>query len=386
MSAKRYLIPINLNLVSDLMKEHDFTPIIKQILAETFGAASDSIFKQSELIQYLNVKTVSASRGSKARGSFGNIYAIYVLVEDYVKRGFHRTGDYEDAPGANFSDLLQRQRQLPFGSKLQNHALNHRLNQEFRRYFPLANVQPVLRDPETHQYWINEHLLQVEANEQEFNLAEAIIRIIDAYVDAKQAAFTSFIRDCQKMQQLSADKPEEVIAFIASLLRPNVDARIFEIVSFAILKAHYGDQSILWGWELDQIAEEPLVLYKTGRTNANDGGIDFVMRPLGRFFQVTETLDVRKYFLDIDKVQKYPITSVVKTETAVTEIKQAIEDQAKEQYPVQAIVKRYMACVEEVINIPILLDRLQVVAKSNSLNSVIDEIVKYSKVEFNLAD
>ena len=24
--------------------------------------------------------------------------------------------------------------------------------------------------------------------------------------------------------------------------------------------------------------------------NANDGGIDFVMRPIGRFFQVTETI------------------------------------------------------------------------------------------------
>ncbi|MCS1410631.1 MAG: hypothetical protein M2R45_03826 [Verrucomicrobia subdivision 3 bacterium] len=37
------------------------------------------------------------------------------------------------------------------------------------------------------------------------------------------------------------------------------------------------------------------------------------MRPLGRFFQVTETTDVKKYFLDIDKVQRYPITFVVKS-------------------------------------------------------------------------
>ena len=50
------------------------------------------------------------------------------------------------------------------------------------------------------------------------------------------------------------------------------------------------------------------MLYKTGRTNANDGGIDFVMRPLGRFFQVTETVDVNKYFLDIDKIQRFPLT------------------------------------------------------------------------------
>ena len=46
-------------------------------------------------------------------------------------------------------------------------------------------------------------------------------------------------------------------------------------------------------------------LYKTGRTNANDGGIDFVMKPLGRFFQVTETLDFKKYFLDIDKIETF---------------------------------------------------------------------------------
>lgn len=39
-------------------------------------------------------------------------------------------------------------------------------------------------------------------------------------------------------------------------------------------------------------------LFRTGRTDANDGGIDFVMKPVGRVFQVTETLDFKKYFLD----------------------------------------------------------------------------------------
>ncbi len=90
------------------MKEHGFTSIIRRVLSAEFGPAFEEIFKQSELLQYLNVKTISASRGSKARGSFGNIYAIYVLVEDYVQRGFHISGDYEDAEGARFSDLLGR--------------------------------------------------------------------------------------------------------------------------------------------------------------------------------------------------------------------------------------------------------------------------------------
>ncbi len=368
------------------MKEHSFTPVIRQILSEEFGPAYEEIFKQSELLQYLNVKTISASRGSKARGSFGNIYAIYVLVEDYVRRGFHIRGDYEDAEGAQFSALFKRQRGLPFGSRLQNHALNHRLNQEFRKCFPIANIQPILRDAETRQYWINEHLLAVEVHEREYNLAEAVIRIIDAYADAKQEAFNSFIRDCVKMQHISDESPEAVVDFIANLLRPKVDARIFEIVSFAILKAHYGDKSFFWGWDIDSIEEEKLALYKTGRTNANDGGIDFVMRPLGRFFQVTETLDVRKYFLDIDKVQKYPITFVVKTEMGMPEIKQTIEKQAEEQYPVRAIVRRYMECIEETINIPTLLERLQEVVEAGDLNTVIKEIVTHSKVEFNMID
>ncbi len=368
------------------MKEHSFTPVIRKILAEEFGTASERIFETSELLQYLNVKTVSAARGSKARGSFGNIYALYVLVEDYVRRGFHLSGDYEDAEGARFSDLFKRQRELPFGSKLQNHALNHRLNQEFRRYFPMSDTQPVLRDVETHRYWINEHLLKIEMDGQEYNLAEAILRIIDAYVDAKQESFNSFIRDCAKMQQTSEESPEQAVDFIMGLLRPNVDARLFEIISFAILKAYYGDQSIFWGWNMDEIEEERLVLYKTGRTNANDGGIDFVMRPLGRFFQVTETLDVRKYFLDIDKVQKYPITFVVKTDMGVTEIRQAIAEQARTQYPVRAVVKRYMECVEEIINIPVLLTYLQEVTEAGNLSVLIREIVKHSKAEFNIAD
>ena len=56
--------------------EHAFTPRIKAILKEKFGALSEAIYAKSPLLQYLNLKTVSATRGSKARGNFGNIYAV----------------------------------------------------------------------------------------------------------------------------------------------------------------------------------------------------------------------------------------------------------------------------------------------------------------------
>ncbi len=364
--------------------EHEFTKTIRDILTSNFGLLADTLFSRSDLIQYLNNKTRSASRGSKARGAFGNIYAIYVLVEDYVKHDFDMIDSYSDYEGVQFSELLRRQRELPFGSKLQNHALNHRLNQEFRRMFPQQNLLPVIRDTETSRYWFNEGLLLIIIDKQSHNLSRSIIEIIDAYIEAKQGDFKSFIADIENLHKISHDDPEQALLFIQNLLRPNVDARIFEIVSYAILKSHFNEHIIYWGWTRESLQTEPLTLYKTGRTNANDGGIDFVMKPLGRFFQVTETTDVSKYFLDIDKVMHYPITFVIKSQQSVSELMMAIQSQAEQLYPVKAIVNKYMASIEEIINIPQLVQILNEQAHAGHLAAVMDDILLYSKVEFHI--
>jgi hypothetical protein len=117
--------------------KHSFTEAILGVLRKHFGEDAEAILAASPLLQYLNIKTRSANRGSKARGSFANHYALYVLVEDYLAKGFaeDRTGQYKRYEGARFSDLFRRQRELPFGAKLQNHALNSRLNDEFAKYF-----------------------------------------------------------------------------------------------------------------------------------------------------------------------------------------------------------------------------------------------------------
>jgi hypothetical protein len=162
-----------------------------------------------------------------------------------------------------------------------------------------------------------------------------------------------------------------------------VDARIFEIVSYSILKEFYAGQRIYWGWTFKTVKEDGLVLYKTGRTNANDGGIDFVMKPLGRFFQVTETVDARKYFLDIDKVQRFPITFVVKSNDSIEVIRRKIEAQAMKQYGVQRIVRRYMESIEEIINVPELLAKFTEVRQAGRLRGVITEITMQGRVEFN---
>lgn len=126
--------------------KHDFTDEIVAILDRNTNGKGEVILSKSEIIQYLNIKTKAANRGSKSRAGFANHYAIYVLVEDYLNGGFDKKGGYSDYDGAKFSDLFRRQRELPFGSKLQNHALNHRLNEEFKKYFPACEHLPIIRD------------------------------------------------------------------------------------------------------------------------------------------------------------------------------------------------------------------------------------------------
>jgi hypothetical protein len=366
------------------MEEHTFTSTILSVLEKDFGKLAPSLLEQSSLLTYLNIKTRSASRGSKSRSAFANHYALYVLIEDYVQKGFHNRDDYHQYEGAKFSDLLQRQRELPFGEKLQNHALNHRLNEEFKKYFPTSPHIPIIRNVETNRYWINQYLLIIDLADKRFNIANSILTIIEAYISVKRGSFEQFIADSLKIQQLSSQNSSEVIEYIEALLTPQIDARIFEIVSYAILKTYYRTKSIYWGWELDSIQQDYLVLYKTGRTNANDGGIDFVMKPLGRFFQVTETTDVKKYFLDIDKTEHYPLTFVVKSKASIDELRTKIEEQARRIYPVEQIIQKYMSAIEEIINIPVLLSYLRWCIEEGMLNSVIREIIVHSKIEFNM--
>lgn len=363
--------------------EHIFTSSIYEILQKNFGKKAGEIFEKSQLINYINEKTRSANRGSKARGSFANLYAIYVIIEDYIAFGFDKKGDYSKYEGALYNKLLARQRELPFGNKLQNHALNNRMNSEFEKYFPTSEYKPILRDQATNRYWINENLLNIKVGKANVNISTAIIEIINEYTKTKQDAFQRFVKQCEALQDIEKTTPEKVEAFIIDLLAPNVDARLFEIVSYSILKFYYHNQTIIWGYDISKLKEENLKLYKTGRTNANDGGIDFVMIPLGRFFQVTETLDFKKYFLDIDKIQKYPITFVIKSDEEVELLKKKIQDNADKSYSIKAIVKKYMACIEEVINIPMLNIRFNEAVKQGYLNNILEEIVVQSKVEFN---
>ena len=365
------------------MVKHEFTSEIINQIENDLKVDGKEIIKIAPILEYINIKTRSANKGSKSRGSFANLYAIYVLLEDYIKVVFEEKNNYSKYQGAIFSELFKRQRELPFGAKLQNHALNHRLNEEYHKYFPTTNEQVILRDIPSSRYWINKNLIVIKYNNKEYDLSKTIIKIIDCYINVKRDAFENFIRTCEKLQKMDNQDKEKIFHFIINLLDLNVDARLFEIASYSILKYFYHDKKIFWGYSPDELKEESLKLYKTGRTNANDGGIDFVMRPLGYFFQVTETLDIKKYFLDIDKLEHYPIRFVIKTNEERDKIYEHLRQGAYEQYGIEKIVNRYMESIEDVVNIQQLITYLNEVERKGHLNNILNEILIQSKVEFN---
>ena len=327
------------------------------------------IFGASFVIQYLDKKTRSVDRSSKSRASFANVYAIYVLIKDYLNVVSTKK-KYKGYEGMRFGEALKQVRLLPWGDKLQNHAINHRLNEEFRKFFGSKTKQlPIIRDLSTRHYWFNESLLVLKIDGEEVNISEIVIKIVDRYIVLKQEGYTKFISACRTLQKKFDS--EKVSEFLNSILSEDTDARLFEVISYSILKEHYKDRGFN--------------LYRTGRTNANDGGIDFVLKPEGRFFQVTEVLNFEKYFLDIEKLIHYPITFVIRTELLPKESIQRITSDAKNKYNKQTL-DRYLSCFEEIITLPTLRDYLKEINNKKRVKELLNELIQQYQVEYNIKD
>ena len=61
------------------------------------------------------------------------------------------------------------------------------------------------------RYWFNQNLLKVKINENEYNIAETVIHIIDAYVEAKIESFENFIQTCKDAEILTEVQVREFI-------------------------------------------------------------------------------------------------------------------------------------------------------------------------------
>jgi hypothetical protein len=217
------------------------------------------------------------------------------------------------------------------------------------------------------------------------NISAAVISVVEEYIGILQEQFTGFIEYIEHV--ISKDDQKRAHDLILTNLGDDSDARLFEITSFSIMHCFFSQNSTYIGPSRTHLRKVPWTLYKTGRTNANDGGIDFVLKPFGNFFQVTEDTNVTKWFLDIDKVARYPITFVVKDSRTSAEIKQEMNESAMGRGDLsEDDVFNMMACIEKIVNVPDLISMFEDCIEKGLLECIMNQILEQSRVEFNIGD
>ncbi len=108
------------------------------------------------------------------------------------------------------------------------------------------------------------------------------------------------------------------------------------------------------------------------------------MRPIGRFFQVTEVNNYDKYFLDIDKVMHFPITFVIKTKASKEDILQELKTYINKRSNGMIVIKqRYDKAIEEIITINELYLWIEEL-KDKDIDNIIRDIDIYYKLEMNI--
>jgi len=348
---------------------------IKQILQKNYKNDFQTIYDGSPLIQYLDSKMGAISGNVKTRKSLANIYAVYSLAYFYAKDFHNKPDKYKKFEGFQYKTLFEFCRNQYGGEKLQNHGLNNRVNFEFANKTN-DQIPPILIN--NSKYLLHIKYLYVG----KIDISKTIIEIIEKYVELLKTKDNALVTDLEELHQISnlKDKKNKLESF----LKDDSEARIFEIIAFAVLKNHYKNTKVYFGYTKKDLEEQFLTLYKTGRTNANDGGIDFVMRPVGRFFQVTEVDNYSKYLLDIDKVLHFPITFVVKTyKPAKTIHKEIVEFVNVKHGGMKVIKDRVAQAIEEIITINELKKWLSEMNESD-VDSLINDMEFYYKMEMNL--
>lgn len=352
---------------------------IKDILIKDFSEDKwKDFYAKSDLIRYLNYKSGAIHGNCKTRRSLANWYAIYSILYFYDLKGFtNQREKYQKFQGFKYSELFDFQHTLLGGSRLQNHALNNRVNTEMVDRITGNNGKQLIIN-NNGKYLIHPDYLYING----IDITPTALKIIKKYMSILYTKDHSF---ASNLKQMLNDKDlKKQLIDLKQLLNSDAEARIFEIISYCILATHYRGEHIFIGFSKESIKEEALKLYKTGRTNANDGGIDFVMRPLGRFFQVTEVGNYDKYFLDIDKINRYPLTFVVKTEKPAKEIKQELLDYGTEKSGGMALLEsRYHKAVEDVITINELVKWIDDMSEVE-IKHMISEIDHYYKFEMDM--
>jgi hypothetical protein len=343
--------------------------------AANYGVQLDSVIHK-----YIERKTKASDRDSKARRSLGNLYALYVICDDYVNEKFE---------GSTFTELMSRMKSMPFGAKLQNHPLDNRLNDEVRRQYDVSDemlpVQPADLGNGKKARKVSVALLSENGMDPKVT-AQFVVASINRYIQIIDDNQNEYLN---KIENASTDA--EIIEIVQEAFHYSSDARLFEIVSYALLHIHFAQYEITIN--IGQIKylnpvnkKEKLSLFRTGRTNANDGGIDFVLKPLGKFFQVTENLDFKKFFLDFDKINRFPLSFVIKTDLKPDAVREQIRKTSASQIG-QVKSNQYLSLFDEIYTLNELRDILNWVSLNHQLiNELKTVIVNCFKLEYGLLD
>lgn len=349
---------------------------IEEILKKEYPNKYQKIYDDSPMLQYLDKKMKAVHGNSKTRRSLANIYAVYSILNFYKDDFYEKKEQYCKFEGYDYMKLFNYYRGLYGGNKLQNHALNSRVNGEFHNKIKSAvNDLIIINDG---KYLIHIDYIYVDGND----ISKVACKIIQKYINLLMQKDNELISILEKLRNMTDynEKKEN----INMLLAEDAEARIFEIISYAILKNHYKNITVFFGYTKDTVSEVALELFKTGRTNANDGGIDFVMRPVGRFFQVTEVNNYDKYLLDIDKVMHFPISFVIKTNKSKVNILKDLEKYILERSGGMAVLEeRYKNAIEEIITINELKTWIEEL-NDNDIDNIIRDIDVYYRLEMNI--
>lgn len=214
-----------------------------QRIAESFGVPPDHL-----VVQYLERKTKAVDRGSKARRSLGNLYALYVVAEDFV-----------EGRQSRFTDLLGRMKEMPFGSKLQNHPLDNRLNDEFARSMNVEGSLLPIRAGTVQgakSRTISGDLLSHRGSNPD-SVASLIIEVIDTYVSLIAKKQTGALEEIEAISDLAG-----LQAFFEGAFAPQADARLFEVSSFVLLAEHYRNRQVWFGLSEDEVSPHNLLFSK----------------------------------------------------------------------------------------------------------------------------
>lgn len=150
---------------------------VKEILKNDFLDNFQQIYDNSMLLQYLDKKMKAVHGNSKTRRSLANIYAIYSILYFYQKDFYNEIQQYKKFDGYDYMKLFAFYRSLYGGSKLQNHALNSRVNGEFKNRFPQITNDLIIID--NGKYLLHVDYLYIDGKD----ISKTCCKIVEKYIE-----------------------------------------------------------------------------------------------------------------------------------------------------------------------------------------------------------